>query len=229
MGNRGGYPVMPLMEVKDLSVAYRKERPILDGINLEINSGQCIIIKGHNGSGKSTLAKALAGVYPYIEKPYYEGHLYVHGESIQEVDKYKLWDRVGIIFQEIDTQIFSSQVMDELAFGLENYCKRPEEIQDRIHAVAEKLEINRIINSNTKILSGGEKQKVVLASLLCMDKDVLVLDEALNQLDTYNYGRVEAVLKQWCQDGKALVWFTHHDVDWAHHHYILDDGKLQSV
>ena len=180
---RGVY-VLPLYKVENLTYCYPEaEKAALNHINLEIREGEFILVAGGSGSGKSSLARALAGLIPDFYGGRVGGKVYFQGQDIRTMDRGKLAREVGMVFQDPEKQIVQTYVEAEIAFGLENLGLDNEEMQRRVAEVVCFMNLEQIRGAFTANLSGGQKQKLALASVLAMQPRVLILDEPTSQLD----------------------------------------------
>jgi cobalt/nickel transport system ATP-binding protein len=190
--------------------AYRTGAPALDGIDLEVGCGEHVAIVGANGSGKSTLLKMLDGlVFPT------SGTITAFGqplteEALEDPDfRREFRSRVGFVFQDADVQLFCSNAFDELAFGPLQLGLDEAEVRRRVAEVAEQLRIDRILDRAPYTLSGGEKKRVAIGSVLTMEPHVLLLDEPTNALDPRSQVWLLDVLEEWKQAGRTVVIATH--------------------
>ena len=175
---------MPLYKIENLTYYYPDaEKAALENINLEIAEGEFILVTGGSGSGKSSLARALAGLIPDFYGGRIGGKVYFQGKDMRALDRRKLARRVGMVFQDPEKQIVQTQVEAEIAFGLENLGSTNEEMLRHVAEVICFMGLERIKGDFTANLSGGQKQKLALASVLAMQPHVLVLDEPTSQLD----------------------------------------------
>ena len=172
-----------MIEIKDLYFTYNgdteKKNYVLSGIDLRIESGEFVTIMGSNGSGKSSLALCIKGIL----KPA-SGNILIDGIDIPN-DKFSENIRrdIGIVFQNPDNQFISTSVERELAFGLENLGIPRDEMERRINEQMEKFNITKFRNSSPDKLSGGEKQRVSLSSVLVTNPKCIIIDEATSYLD----------------------------------------------
>jgi len=175
---------MSLIKIDDFSYIYPGEQtPALLDINMTVDQGEFIVIAGASGSGKSTLGKALAGFLFQDEKPQYTGKILVNGTDLTQVPLFHASRRVAYAQQNPEDQFCTLSVLDEIAFALENTCLQPDEIEQRIDQA---LAVVKGLNLKDRLLatlSGGEKQKVAIASMLALSPDVLILDEPTSNLD----------------------------------------------
>ncbi|MBD3352273.1 MAG: ATP-binding cassette domain-containing protein, partial [Candidatus Lokiarchaeota archaeon] len=155
----------------------------ISDVSISIDSGEFILITGASGSGKSTLIRTFNGLIPHFYGGTYEGTIKVLGMDPVESETRKFADKVGIVFQNPDNQLFMTDVESEIAFGLENMQFSERKMNERIEETLESLGISSLKNRIIGNLSGGEKQKVAIASVLAMHPKILVLDEPTSELD----------------------------------------------
>jgi energy-coupling factor transport system ATP-binding protein len=173
-----------MISVKGLTFCYDGSRkPALKNINLDIQQGEFVGIAGPAGAGKSTLTLCLNGVIPHFQYGEYFGEVKVDGKDTIETNCADLAYSVGSVFQDPETQIVSSGVEDEIAFGLENLNIPSDEIDARITESLGMAGIPHLRNNSTAQLSGGQKQRVAVASAIALRPKVLVLDEPTSELD----------------------------------------------
>ncbi len=199
-----------LFDLQGISYAYMTEQPVLDSLDLKIHSKTALAILGANGSGKSTLLKLLAGlIYPT------GGHFYAFGHEVNEkaflsLDFLRFFRKqVGFVFQNSDAQLFSASVWDEIAFAPLQSGLGGEETKNRVQDTARFLEIEDLLDRPPYQLSGGEKKKVALASVLSMNPSVLFLDEPTNGLDPRTQFWLVDFLKSLAGTGKTIITATH--------------------
>ena len=169
---------MKAVEIRELTFGYSKKRPILKGLNLDIEKGEYIVLLGHNGSGKSTLAKLLVGLLEANS-----GTITINGELLTENSVYKIRENIGIVFQNPDNQFVGVTVKDDIAFGLENRRVKSEDIKARVHEVSKLVGMEEFLENNPEELSGGQKQRVAIASVLAFKPSIIIFDEATSMLD----------------------------------------------
>ncbi|MGB9792270.1 MAG: ABC transporter ATP-binding protein [Thermacetogeniaceae bacterium] len=175
---------MALFEIENLSYWYPETAaPALKNINLKIEEGELLLIAGGSGSGKSTLGRLLAGLIPDFYGGKLSGKALFRGKSLPELERRYLNTQVGMVFQDPEQQLVMTTVEAEIAFGLENLGLPQEEISRRLAEVMGFLGLTPLKQEFTANLSGGQKQKVALASVLAMNPSVLILDEPTSQLD----------------------------------------------
>jgi cobalt/nickel transport system ATP-binding protein len=189
---------------------YRPGVAALAAVDLSIDAGQHVAIVGANGSGKSTLLKILDGlVFPTT------GGVTAFGQPLTEdaledpAYRRAFRSRVGFVFQEADVQLFCSDVQDELAFGPLQLGLPEEEVRRRVRDAAGHLRIDGVLDRPPYTLSGGEKKRVAIASVLTMQPRVLLLDEPTSALDPRSQVWLLSVLGDWKREGRTVVMATH--------------------
>jgi cobalt/nickel transport system ATP-binding protein len=219
----------PIFEVQDVRYCY--ERVVaLDGASLIIPAGVRVALLGANGSGKSTLLRLLDGLY--FAEP---GAVRFAGEPLTEArfdDESFAFDfrrRVGILFQNPDVQLFNPSVFDEVAFGPLQLRWPPDEIRKRVAAILDSLHIAHLKDRPPHRLSGGEKKRVAIASVLVLDPQVLLLDEPTAALDPQSQGQMIDMISAWKDTGRTVVTATHdlHSVeDIADYCFVFQSGRV---
>jgi len=175
---------MPIIEFRDVWYWYpNREKPALGGINLKVEKGEFILIIGSSGSGKSTLCRCINGLVPNFTGGRFKGKVLVDGAETLKESTNRIAKKVGMVFQDPENQFVMSTVESEIAFGLENQCLPRDVIKDRIDEALSEIQIESLRHRKVNELSSGEKQKVVMASILAIHPDILVLDEPTSQLD----------------------------------------------
>ncbi len=231
---------VPVFELQRVTFAYEGKQTALDGIDLTVHSGESLVLLGANGCGKSTLLKILDGLY-YPS----QGEIRAFGEPLTEealkVDQFNFQfrRRVGLVFQDSDVQLFSASVLDEVAFAPLQLGLSREDVLERVVSALRTLRIEKLRNRAPHRLSGGEKRRVALASLLSLDPDVWLLDEPTTGLDPRSQAwLVEFILSQ-RQAGKTILTATH-DLDiveqiasrilvFDEEHHIVASGEPEEI
>jgi energy-coupling factor transport system ATP-binding protein len=175
--------VVPLARVEGLSFAYPDTAWALRDVSLEIAEGEVVALLGPSGSGKSTLLRALAGLVPHFHGGRFAGRVEVGGLDTRRVRPADLAGTVATVFQDPEDQVVMALVANEVAFGLENLGVPGIEIVPRVDSVLAHVGAAHLAGRNTATLSGGELQRVCLASALAMEPRLLLLDEPTSQLD----------------------------------------------
>jgi cobalt/nickel transport system ATP-binding protein len=218
-----------LFELENVTYSYQRI-PALCGLTLSIAEGSRVALLGANGSGKSTLLRILDGLcFPET------GTLRFCGEEINEKQfaedafAYAFRRQVGLVFQNPDVQLFNPTVFDEVAFGPLQLRWPKSEIRDRVNEMLERMDIAHLKDRVPHRLSGGEKKRVALASVLILDPSVLLLDEPTGGLDPRSQSQVIDLLVDWAGGRKTVITSTHElgDLpDIADQCFVLDHGKL---
>lgn len=197
-----------MIEVKNLKYRYpHTETLALKGINCQIEAGEFIGIIGPNGAGKSTLTQALMGLVPQFYKGAYGGVVLIEGERADTTPIATLCQKVGLVFQNPFNQLSGAKetVYEEIAFGLQNIGIPREEMKDRIMAALKLLDIEKYKDRNPFDLSGGQMQRVAIASILVMAPEVLILDEPTSQLDPAGTEEVFEAIEKLAKTGKTIL------------------------
>ncbi|WP_323847905.1 MAG: energy-coupling factor transporter ATPase [Phytoplasma sp.] len=209
--------------VKNLSFNY-KDKQIFNDLNFEISMGQWVSIVGDNGSGKTTLAKILIGLLKQNK-----GQIFINNNELKENNLFQLRSLMGIVFQNPDYQFVGFDVESDIAFGLENKLLSREEIKDTIDKYAKMFNIKHLLNSKPNELSGGQKQKVAITSVLAMNPDIIIFDEPTSFLDPQSSKEIFNIIKNiHKQKDKILITITH-DLSFALKSdkiMILEKGNL---
>ena len=203
----------------------KSEKTVLDGISLDIPSGQFVAILGPNGSGKSTLAKHLN----VLLLPN-EGTVWIDGKDTHA--KERLWEirsQVGMVFQNPDNQIIGTSVEEDVAFGPENKNIEPEKIRKIVETVLRKVKLWDRRKASPSILSGGQKQRLATADALAGLPACLVLDEPTAMLDPDSRKEVINIVKELNRkEGMTIILITHYtdEVVDADRIVLMKDGKI---
>ncbi len=199
-----------MIEVKDVHYTYPAVGvEALKGVSLSIRNGDFVAIMGQNGAGKTTLIKHFNGLL----KPT-EGSVLVDGVNTREISVAKLARKVGFVFQNPDHQLFSETVEEEISFGLRNFGFDPETIEKRVTWALNLLDLAEYRKTSPFMLSGGERKRVALASVLAWDPDVVILDEPTIGQDHQQKETLRQFIIQLNSQGKTVVIVTH-DVEFV--------------
>ena len=186
-----------MIEIRELTFKYNgAKKNALDKISLEIEKGDFVGIIGESGAGKTTLCNCINGLIPHHYNGDFYGSVKVDGKDTFDIDAGKLALKVASVFQDIESQITGYFVEDEILFGLENFGIPAEQIERRIITSLETLGISELRYKEISSLSGGQKQKVVIAAILALEPDILVLDEPTGELDPASSVQIFEMLKK---------------------------------
>jgi energy-coupling factor transporter ATP-binding protein EcfA2 len=221
----------PIIQLEDVSYKYpRSKRWAVTHLNLTINRGEFIAVMGENGAGKSTFCQMLNGIIPNSVGGNLKGKVLTDGMDTTEVGIAQLATRVGIVLEDPETQLFTTSVMSEVAFGPENLCLPAEEIRGRVKWALEVVRLAGFEERMPSALSGGQKQRLAIAANIAMRPDILVLDEATSQLDPVGVEEVLSVVRELNQKyGMTIVMATDASEMVARlmdRVFVLDKGQL---
>jgi energy-coupling factor transport system ATP-binding protein len=218
-----------MIRVQDLTVTY-DDVVALNGVSLQIDPGQWVLISGPSGCGKSTLAKALCGIIPHAVPATMTGNVNIAGLDTREHPLAMLAQNIGIVFQNPGSQLFHLRVDDEVAFGPHNLGLDEVEVQSRTKWALQATGLTALRDRKPSELSGGEKQILAIASMLAMRPQVLVLDEPTASLDGPNVERVISTLVNLREHyGITIIMIEHRlaaALDHADRVLLMDTGKI---
>ena len=215
-----------MLEVKNIKYSYNKDYQALKGVSLKVEDGEMVALLGKNGAGKSTLFLQLNGIY----KPD-EGNVFIDGEELKYDKKslLKFRQKVGIVFQNPDDQIFAPTVEEDVAFGPLNLDLPMEEVQKRVTESLARVGMSGFEKKAPHHLSGGQKKRVAIAGILAMKPKIMVLDEPTAGLDPQGVEDLSKLLKELNEEGITIIISTH-EVDlvpnYASRVFVLVDGLL---
>jgi len=213
----------PLLEVKDLSFWFEKNHTILHDVSLSVPKGSWTLLSGPNGSGKSLLMRIIKGLTQCRA-----GSLLLDGLDVTGEPK-KRMRRIGLVFQDAETQVVGQTVEKDIRFGMENLGLEDDEQQRRLSEVAELLDLGRYLDRRPKTLSGGEKRRLAIAGVLVMQPDLLILDEPFANLDWRSTVSVLQTLMRLKGEGHTILLVSHEvekTLSHADHVLILDEGTI---
>jgi energy-coupling factor transporter ATP-binding protein EcfA2 len=215
-----------------LGFRYPERRlPALSDLSFSVRAGESVLVLGSSGSGKSTLALCLDGLIPQVVEGEFAGELTVAGLSTSAHAVSLLAQKVGLVFQDPEAQFCTLSVEDEIAFGLENLRTPPELIEGKIEAVLARVGLAGLRARRLETLSGGEQQRVALASVLALEPEVLVLDEPSANLDPAGTRELFALLGELAARREHTLIVIEHKLDeiiaWVESVIVLaPDGSL---
>lgn len=199
----------PVFRLEGVSYRYHGRHPALDQVDLVVEPGEQLIILGANGSGKSTLLKILDGLYRPTS-----GRIWAFGEEITDAaddPEQARWlhRRVGLVFQDPDVQLFSPTVYDDVAFGPLQLGWPEEQVREHVEHALRAMEVSHLADRAPYELSGGEKKRVAIATVLAMDPEVILLDEPTANLDPRTRAALVHLIRGMRDLGKTVVLTTH--------------------
>lgn len=203
-----------MIEIDSLCFAYagRKEEALHE-VSFSVEKGETVLLLGPSGSGKSTIALALNGLIPQVVEGDMSGSVHMFGLDTRETPVYELTRNVGIVFQDPESQFVTMKVDDEVAFGLENLCVPPEKMDGMIGEALEKVSMAGYRYGRIDKLSGGEKQRISLATILATCPSVLIFDEPTANLDPVGTCDVFETIRALRQSGDYTIILIEHKLD----------------
>ena len=219
------------ISIEDLAFTYQgNQRPALKNINGQIEDGTFIVVMGHGGAGKSTLCCSLNGLVPKFFRGKYQGRVLAKGQEVAQHRVAEMSRRVGLVLQDFEAQLFSTNVELEMAFGPENHCLPRPEIGRRIERYLTFIGLEKLRHREPASLSGGQKQRLAIGSILALEPDVLVMDEPTTDLDPIGREEVLSVAKSIREEGRILLIVDHEPETaiTADQVWLMRDGQIVS-
>lgn len=211
--------------LQNLSFGYEEGTLNVKNINIDIKKGQSIAFIGHNGSGKSTIAKLIDGILVQNS-----GDIFIFGVKMTDDNALLLRKNIGLVFQNPDSQFIGATVRDDIAFGLENECVDPKDMNDIILDSATKVGMKDYLDKEPSNLSGGQKQRVAIAGAISRNPKILILDEAGAMLDPKGKKQIREIIKQRKKDNPDLTIINiTHEIDEAYDSdrvLVMNKGEL---
>ena len=214
------------LETKNLTFTYPDGTQALKSVNLKIKKGEKIAIMGPNGAGKSTLFSHFNG----LTEPT-SGHVEIDGEKIifERDELLKVRQKVGIVFQDPNDQLFAPTVKEDVAFGPMNLGLEYEEVEKRIKESLEMVGMSGFEEKTPHHLSGGQQKRVAIAGIIAMRPDIMILDEPTAGLDPEGVDKVLNILNNLNEDGMSIV-ISSHDIEmvnqFADKIFVLYSGQI---
>lgn len=186
-----------MIKIENLTFKYRNSKKnALENIDLIIEDGDFVGIIGKSGAGKSTLTYAINGIIPHHYQGDYYGSVKIDGDDTFDKNPSELSLKIGSVLQDIDSQMVSSVVEDEILYGLENFSIPKDEVEQRLSSSLKELGISSLRYRTIESLSGGQKQKVAIAAILALRPKVLLLDEPTSELDPKSSVQIFQLLRE---------------------------------
>ena len=223
---------MAEIRIENLKYRYPHTKKLaLDGITCEIKQGEFIGVIGRNGSGKSTFCQALTGLVPNFYRGAYGGKVFIDNIKVDTVGVEEICQKVGLVFQNPFNQVTGSKltVYEEIAFGLENLGIPRDEMIRRVDEAMELLDIAKYKDRHPFDLSGGQMQRMAIASIIAMQPEVIILDEPTSQLDPQGSEEVFQAVQKLSKKGITII-MVEHKIEkiaaYSDRVILLDEGKL---
>lgn len=222
---------MGSIQIKNLTYSYPdQEQPALKEVSLDIRPGEFVLLIGGSGSGKSTLMRTVAGLAPFFYGGEIRGLVGINGTELNVMDRQLLVQRVGMVFQDPESQLVMTTPENEVAFGLENIGMPRELIRRRIMEVASALSFDDYRNNFIPELSGGQKQKVALASVLAMHPEILLLDEPTSQLDPIAGEDILTMIRRLNEENGITIILSEQKLERCYHFadriIVMEEGRI---
>lgn len=221
-----------MIELKNVSFKYElQEEKTIKNLDLYVKQGEFVGIIGKNGSGKTTLCNIIRGIIPDFVQGTITGSISIDNKNINDIERGEMAELVGFVFQNPFSQIsgIKKTVFEEIAYGLENLGVPREEIRQRVTDVIKLLKIEDLQDKNPNELSGGQSQRVAIASIIVMNPKVLIFDEPTSQLDPLGTEEIFDILKLLKSQNKTII-LVEHKIDliaeYADRVVVMDDGEI---
>ncbi len=229
-----------MIDINNVSYSYENKVSALKNINLHIEEGEAVALIGVNGSGKSTLMKLINGLITPDSGSYLFAGEEINDKKLQNEQFSKSFHKkIGFVFQNSDVQLFCSNVYDEIAFGPRQMGMDEEEVKKRVEDTLKLLNIEELRNRQPYHLSGGEKKKVSIASVVVLNPDVYIFDEPMNGLDPKTKRFLKEFMININRAGKTILCSTHdfeyvkgvfkRAVVFSNEHTIIRDGVYDEI
>ncbi len=223
---------MAVLELKDVTFKYQlAKETILENISFSIEKGEFVALVGRNGVGKTTLCSIMRGLIPTFHTGTMSGQVLLNGLDIGEMSIGDLALHIGFVFQNPFVQVsgVKQTVFEEVAYGLENLGVKRSEIIRRVEEMLHQLNIEHLRSKHPMQLSGGQSQRVALASVLVMDPEILIIDEPTSQLDPQGTEEVFETIRLLKERKKTII-LVEHKVDWVAEYadrvIVIDDKHI---
>jgi len=222
---------MAIIETINLTYTYPgATQPSIRDVSLTIEKGEFAILTGPSGCGKTTLCRCFNGLIPHFYAGQLDGELTVAGIKVTEHPIYEMAQRVGLVFQNPENQLFALSVEKDVAFGLENLGVPRDEMRKRVDWALQTTGMEELRERAPHELSGGQQQRVAIACVLAMQPDIMVFDEPTSFLDPLGAQKIFEVINELNKKLGVTVILVEHRLDlaskYADHVIIMDDGKI---
>ena len=221
-----------MIQLENVNFTYNNsDKGALKDVSITIGSGECVLLCGESGCGKTTITRMLNGLIPHFYEGEMHGKVTVCGMDVQKEEIYNISQKVGSVFQNPRSQFFCMDTTSEIAFGCENLGLPEKEIRERMNVVADQLEMDLLLDRDIFQLSGGEKQRVVLARQLAKQPMMFLADEPTGTLDPQTAEKLHNTLIEGVKDKGITMLITSHwpEImnDLADHVIWLENGEIK--
>ncbi|MDS1002594.1 energy-coupling factor transporter ATPase [Clostridium sporogenes] len=210
-----------MLEIKNLSLSFQNKYKVFRNINIKVKKNKVTLLTGKSGSGKSSLLMCITGVIPDIIEGNISGEIIYKGKNIENKGVKTVSGEIAYMFQDPDSQLCTFTVEDEIAFGLENIKIDPSHMDNIIDEVLDRIGIKHLKKRQLNQLSGGEKQKVALASILTLDPEVILMDESTANLDPKSTMEIIKLIKNLRDNFHKTILIVEHKI--SEFSEIVDD------
>lgn len=219
------------IQIKGLSFRYKdqKDKNAIENINLDVDKGQFIVIMGPSGAGKSTLANCLNGLVPHFIRGKYEGEVLIDNKNAKSNPVSKNAESIGLVFQDFEAQLFSTNTRLEVAFGPENFSVSRDEMSKRIEKVLKIVKLEGFEDRQPSTLSGGQKQRLAIGSVLATQPKIVCMDEPTTDLDPLGKLGIFNIAKELHESGELTLLIIEHETEealFADRLIIMENGKI---
>ena len=210
-----------MIEIKNISYAYENNKNVLSDITISIKEGESVGIVGANGAGKSTLLKILVGLCDG-----FSGEVIVDGFNLNKKNLNNIRKKAGYVFQDSDSQLFMTNVYDDVAFAPKNYGYSKEETDRLVKNALESVGAQKLIDRKTYKLSGGEKKMVSIATVLSVVPDIILMDEPTIALDPSNRRKLINLLNTFSRTKLIASHYLDMVMDTCERTILINNGKI---
>jgi energy-coupling factor transporter ATPase len=222
---------MPVIETKNLIYTYPGgAKPSLSDVSIKVEKGEFVLITGPSGCGKTTLCRCFNGLIPHFYQGELKGEISIAGMDTTKHQTHEMAKSVGLVFQNPENQLFALSIEKDVAFGLENLGVPREEIRKRVDWALKLTDIYDLRERSPHEVSGGQQQRIAIASVLAMQPEIIVLDEPTSFLDPLSAENIFKVIHELNKKLEITVVLVEHRLDltakYADHIIIMDEGKV---
>lgn len=199
-----------MIEIKNVSFKYKEKKEYsIHKINLPIKKGECIVISGESGCGKSTLMRCINGLCPRFFEGEIHGQIFFNDKDTKTKSISDFSGMISSVFQNPDSQFFTLDTLSDIVFACENFGIEKKEIEKRLRKIMDLLSLENLVGKKLTELSGGEKQKIAIASMLILDNKAILLDEPSANLDYRSIQLLKKILSKLKREGYTIIVMEH--------------------